>query len=221
MILNFLNRIIKLIFGLFLFALGIVLTINGNIGLAPWDVLHQGLTLHTWLTIGEASIAVAFALVAFTCYMGEKIGLGTILNMLLIGIFMDILLKSGMIPVMDMRILGFIMIAVGLITIAFGSYFYIGAGFGAGPRDSLMVLLVRSLNCRVGVARAIVEGSAVAIGWLLGGFVGIGTIVAAFGISVAVQGVFRLLKFNVKDVRQESLADTFISIKKAVVSTDK
>ena len=212
--LNFFNRIVRLIFGLFLYAFGIVLTINGNIGLSAWDVFHQGLTIHTGMTMGTANIAVAFALIVIVFFMGEKIGLGTVLNMLLIGTFMDILLKSGVIPVMDGHISGFLMVASGLIVIAFASYFYIGVGFGAGPRDSLMVTIVRRLNCKVGVARAIVEGSVVTMGWLLGGYVGAGTLVAAFGISIAVQSVFRLMKFNVKEVRQESLADTFLSIKK-------
>ena len=215
--LNFLNRIIRLIFGLILYALGIVLTINGNIGLSTWDVLHQGLTIHTGITMGEASIFVGFVLIILAFFMGEKIGLGTILNMLLIGIFMDIFLKSGIIPVMDTHILGLVMLITGLIVIAFASYFYIGAGFGAGPRDSAMVTLVKKLNCKVGVARAIVEGTAVVLGWILGGYVGVGTIIAAFGISIAVQNVFRLMKFDVKAVRQESLVDTLINIKEAII----
>lgn len=219
--LNFLYRIARLIFGLFLYSLGIVLTINANIGLSTWDVFHQGLTIHTGITMGQASIAVGFALVVFTFFMGEKFGIGTILNMLLIGTFMDVLLMSGIIPVMDSKISGFIVLISGLIVIAFASYFYIGAGFGAGPRDSMMVILVRKLNCKVGIARALVEGSAVTIGWLLGGYVGVGTLIAAFGISVAVQSVFRLLRFDVKMVKQESIADTFINIRKVVAGAVK
>ena len=91
---NFFSRTIRLIFGLFLYALGIVLTINGNIGLLTWDVLHQGITIHTGITMGQASIAVGFAIVAFVFFMGEKIGFGTVLNMLLVGIFLDMLLES-------------------------------------------------------------------------------------------------------------------------------
>ena len=211
--LNFINRFIRLIFGLFLYSFGTVLTMHGNIGFLTWDVLHKGLSIHTGITMGVASISVGFVIVVCTFIFGEKIGFGTILNMLLIGAFLDILLNSGMIPTMDTQITGFIMLAAGLIVIAFASYFYIGAGFGAGPRDSLMVMVVRRFKCRVGVARGMIEGSAVALGWLLGGFVGIGTLISVFGISIAVQCVFRALKFEVEKVKQESLADTFINFK--------
>jgi uncharacterized membrane protein YczE len=210
---NFLYRFIRLIFGIFLYSLGTVLIIRGNIGFLTWDVLHHGLSINSGITMGGASVFVGFLIVVFVFFMGEKIGLGTILNMLLIGSFLDILLYSGIIPLIDNKITGFIMLAVGLIVIAVASYFYIGAGFGAGPRDSLMVILVRKLNCRVGVARGMVEGSAVTLGWLLGGSVGIGTLISVFGISIAVQFVFRALKFEVEKVKQESLADTFINVK--------
>ncbi|MCL1874709.1 MAG: hypothetical protein FWF87_00455 [Synergistaceae bacterium] len=213
--LNFINRFIRLIFGLFLYSLGVVLTIKGDIGLLTWDVLHQGISIHVGITMGQASITVGFVIVAIAFFMGEKIGFGTVLNMLLIGTFMDILLESGLFPKMDTQVSGFAMVTAGLIVIAFASYFYIGAGFGAGPRDSLMVMLVRKMNCRVGVARAIVEGTAVALGWLLGGFLGVGTLYSVFGVSIAVQFVFFLLKFDVKKVRQESLADTYINLKEA------
>jgi len=221
MMLSFFKRIIRLTFGLFLYALGIVLTIKGNIGLSAWDAFHQGLTFHTGMTMGDANIVVAFVLIVIAFFMGEKIGLGTILNMLLIGSFLDILLKSGMVSVMNTQITGFFMIVSGLIVIAFASFFYIGAGFGAGPRDSIMVMLVRRLNCRVGVARALVESTVIITGWFLGGYIGIGTFIAAFGISIAVQSVFRLLNFDVKKIKQESLADTFINIKEAVAGACK
>ena len=210
--LNFLFRFTRLIFGLFLYSFGAVLTIRGNIGLLTWDVLHHGLSLNTGITMGGASIFVGFVIVVFAFLIGEKIGLGTVLNMILIGVFLDIL-NSGIIPLMDTNITGFVMLAVGLIVIAFASYFYIGAGFGAGPRDSLMVILVRKFKCKVGVARGIVEGSAVTLGWLLGGSLGIGTLISVFGISIAVQYVFRLLKFEVEKVKQESLADTLANVK--------
>jgi uncharacterized membrane protein YczE len=216
----FLNRIIRLVFGLFLYSLGIVLTISGNIGLMTWDVFHSGLSMHAGITMGQASIIVGVVLVACAFFVGEKIGVGTVLNMLLIGIFLDLLLDSGLFPLMNTQILGYVMLAAGLIVIAFASYFYIGAGFGAGPRDSMMVLLVRKLNCRVGVARALVEGAAVILGWLLGGLVGIGTLISVFGVSIAVQCVFRLLRFDVEKVKQESLADTFIYVK-SVFKTSK
>jgi uncharacterized membrane protein YczE len=211
-----LNRSIRLLFGLFLYALGIVLTIRGNVGLMTWDVLHQGMSIHTGITMGQASISVGLILVVCSLLMKEKIGVATVLNMVLIGVFMDILLESGLFPEMNTLISGYVLLSAGLIVIAIASYFYIGAGFGAGPRDSMMVMLVRVFKCRVGVARAIVEGTAVALGWLLGGFVGFGTIFSVFGVSIAVQCVFRLFRFEVEKVKQESFAETFINIKRII-----
>jgi len=209
-------RVIRLVFGIFLYAFGVYLTMRGNIGYMTWDVLHEGIKIHTGLTMGQASITVGFIFVVCAFLFGEKIGLGTILNMLLIGTFLDILLNINQIPLMETQISGFMMISAGLIVIAFASYFYIGAGFGAGPRDSIMVMLVRKFNFKVGVSRAIVEGTAVTLGWLLGGSLGIGTLFSVFGVSIAVQYVFRLLKFDVKKVKQESLLETFLSLKKAI-----
>jgi len=214
--LDYINRTIRLVFGIFLYSVGIFITIKGNIGLMTWDVLHQGLTIHTGITMGEASIAVGFVIVICAFFLGEKIGLGTVLNMLLVGTFLDILLARVGIPKMEDPILGFFMVMTGLVVIAFASYFYMGAGFAAGPRDTIMVLLVKKLNCKVGVARAIVEGTAVTVVWLLGGYAGVGTIISVFGVSIAIQSVFRLMRFDVKAVRQESFADTFAGVKKVI-----
>lgn len=209
---SFPARFARLIFGLLLYSLGIVMTIRGNIGLTAWDVFHQGITIHTGLSMGLANICVAFALVATAALAGEKIGIGTVFNMILIGVFLDLLLVYEIVPSMGGQISGFALVASGLVVIAFASFFYIGAGFGAGPRDSIMVMIVKRTNIRVGVARGIVEGTVMLIGWLLGGFVGLGTVVAALGISFTVQSVFKLLNFDVKNVRQESISETFAEL---------
>lgn len=206
---SFLFRFVRLITGLFLYSLGVVMTIRGNIGLSAWDVLHQGITLHTGLSMGMANICVAVTIVSTLVLCREKIGIGTVLNMLLMGTFMNLLLNNEIIPLMGGKVSGFLLVISGLFTIAFASFLYIGSGFGAGPRDSLMVLLVRKTGIRVGVARALVEGTVITAGWLLGGFVGEGTVISALGISIAVQTVFRLLRFDVKTVKQETLAETF------------
>lgn len=101
--------------------------------------------------------------------LGEKLGLGTILNMLLIGVFIDLLYGANIIPVTDNFIVGLLMVILGLFIIAFASYFYIGSGFGAGPRDSMMVALNRKTGLPVGVCRGTIELLAVFVGWRLGG----------------------------------------------------
>lgn len=206
-------RIARLLFGTFLYALGIVMTIRANIGLSPWDVFHQGVSLRLGITFGMSSILVSGILIAVSVFMKEHVGIGTLLNMALVGLFIDLIMMTGRIPEMRNFVFGLLMMAGGLFVIAFASYFYIGAGYGAGPRDSIMVILVRRTGRRVGVCRAAVEGAALLLGWLLGGHAGIGTVIAAFGAGLAIQSVFSLLRFNVQTVRQELLFTTLSNIK--------
>lgn len=204
---NFWVRLIKLIFGLFLHGLSIVMQIQANIGYAPWDVLHTGLATTIGVTIGQASIAVGLALLFVNSILKEPLGLGTVLNMLLVGIFVDLILMTGLIPQMDHLISGIALLIIGLIVLAFGVYFYIGSGFGAGPRDTLMVALNRRLRIPVGLARTSIEMTALVIGWLLGGMVGIGTIMAVFLIGLILQVLFDWLRFDPKQIQHEKLAD--------------
>lgn len=208
-------RLTSLIWGLLLFAVGIVMTMKANIGYAPWDVLHSGLSDMAGLSFGLVSILIGLLICGVVAGLGEKLGLGTILNMLLIGSFIDILLKLDIVPTISGLIPGIMMMVMGLFVIAFGSYFYMKAGFGAGPRDYLMVVIRRRTHLPVGVSRVLVEGSAVLFGWILGGPVGGGTVIAALGISFCVQIVFSLMHFESTAVRHETLTETV----KALIAT--
>ena len=209
---NYLVRLMSLLLGLFLFAVGIVLTMKANIGYAPWDVLHSGISALTGISFGTVSILVGGLICFIVVAVGEKLGLGTILNMVLIGAFIDVLLDSNLIPTLHGFLLSLIVMIAGLFVISFGSYFYIKAGFGAGPRDYLMVVIRRKTHLPVGVSRGLVEGSAVLLGWALGGPVGGGTVLAAFGISFCIQTVFSLMKFESTSVQHETLGVTFRNI---------
>lgn len=209
----FSRRMIKLLFGLFLYALGIVVTMKAHLGFAPWQVFHQGISLTIGLPIGKVGILTGFVICILAYLSGEKLGLGTILNMLLIGIFLDWILELDVIPQMNGFISGVIMMFVGLFIISFASYFYIGSGFGAGPRDSLMVAIERKTGLAVGISKGIIEGSAVVVGWFLGGPVGFGTVIAAFGISFCIQIVFSLMKFETTLVKHETLGVTLQNLK--------
>lgn len=207
--LKFSKRFIRLIFGLFLYALGIVMTINANIGYAPWDVFHVGLANSVGLSIGVASILTGVVIVFISWLLGEKLGLGTILNMLLIGVFLDMIMALKVIPKLDHVVLGTLMMIGGLFVIALASYFYIGAAFGAGPRDSLMVALTRKTGLSVGICRGSIELLAVIIGWRMGGKLGLGTILSALAIGFCVQMTFKWLKFDATSVKHETLDKTF------------
>lgn len=205
----FYNRLLRLILGLFLYSLGIVVTMNAHIGYAPWDVFHVGLAKTIGMSIGTVSIIAGVIIGIITILLGEKLGLGTILNMVLIGVFLDVLIAFSIIPIASNFITGILMMIAGLFIIALASYFYIGSAFGAGPRDSLMVVLTRKTGLPVGVCRGTIELLAVFIGWKLGGMVGVGTIMSAFVIGFCVQVTFKLLKFDATQVKHETLDGTF------------
>lgn len=202
-------RVLRLIVGLFLYSLGIVVTMNANIGYAPWDVFHVGLAKTIGMSIGLVSILAGIMIGFITVLLGEKLGFGTILNMVLIGLFLDLLLQLNIIPVVDHFLIGVIMMMAGLFIIALASYFYIGSGFGAGPRDSLMVALTRKTGLSIGICRGTIELMAVFIGWRLGGMAGIGTVISAFAIGFCVQITFKWLKFDATKVNHETLDQTF------------
>jgi uncharacterized membrane protein YczE len=134
--------------------------------------------------------------------------LGTLCNMVFIGAFIDLLLTAEWIPLMEGFARGMAMMLAGLFVIALATFFYMGAGYGAGPRDSLMVALTKRTKKPVGFCRSCMEGTVLLLGWLLGGYVGIGTVISAFGVGIVIQMVFTLLRFDVETIHQESLYET-------------
>ena len=196
--------------GLLFYSIGIVLTIKANIGYGPWEVFHVGLGKALGISIGNASIIVGFAVILITLLMREKLGLGTILNMILIGWFIDLILKLNLIPLVENKILGVAVLILGLYVISLGSFFYIGSGFGAGPRDGLMVALTRKLKLPIGIIRGGIELTATIIGWLLGGMAGIGTIISGVAIGFCIQSTFRVLKFKPTEIKHATLSDMYM-----------
>ena len=201
---GYIFRFLKLNFGLFLYGLGIILTMRANVGYAPWEVLHSGISQTLGVSIGLINTAVGALIVVIVVLLGEKIGLGTIFNMFMIGLFMDLILFLDFIPIFDNFWIGTLILVLGLFIISLGTYFYISSAFGAGPRDSLMVAITRKTKLPVGFCRGIIEISVVIIGWLLGGMVGLGTIISAFCIGFCVQITFKLLKFDPTQIKHET-----------------
>ncbi len=203
------KRLLRLLLGLFLYALGTVFIMRAGLGYGPWEVFQAGLTNILPITIGQSTILVSIVIVAADFLLKEKIGIGTVLNMLLIGLFMDWILATSLIPSISVLWGKGILLIAGLFIIAFGSYFYIGSGFGAGPRDSLMVSIRRYSGLPVGISRGILEFCAAAVGYLLGGPLGIGTLLTAFGIGLCIQIVFHLFSFETTQIVHEDLSETF------------
>ena len=202
-------RLVKLVFGLFLFALGSFLTIQANIGLASWEAFSMGLAYLTDQTYGNILIISGFVILLVDVALKEKIGFGTILNTILIGTFVDLIQVVDLIPQMNNFFSGVLMLLIGQLSICIGSYFYIGASLGCGPRDALMVALRKRLpKVPIGIVRGVIEGTVLLIGWLLGAKVGIGTVISVFGISFILEATFNILHFDVTNIEHESIVDT-------------
>lgn len=172
--------------------------LRAALGLSPWDVLADGFRANSPLTFGQAVIAIGLVLVLGSLVAGIKPGPGTIANMLLIGAFADLMLVTGIGADLgeDAMWLRVIVMLGGIVMTGFGSALYIGAGLGAGPRDSLMIAVATRAHIRVGAARAMLEGTALLLGFILGGSVGVGTVVFAAGIGPAVDIAFQLFRMD-------------------------
>lgn len=193
----------------FLYALGSFLSIQANIGLAPWEAFSMGGSYLTHISYGNIVVISGFVIIAIDFAFKEKIGFGTILNAILIGKFVDLIQFANIVPLMSNFWLGILMLLLGQVVICVGSYFYIGASLGCGPRDALMVALGKRMpKVPIGAIRGLIEGTVLIIGWLLGAKVGMGTVISVFGIGLILQFTFKLLRFDVKNIKHESVADT-------------
>ena len=185
-----------LVFGLFLCAAGIVALLESELGLSPWDVLHQGLAQHTPLTYGTANIVVGVAVLGLAALLGARIGPGTVANAVLIGLFIEALIHLEAVDDLSEQGLAvrWTLMVVGIGLVAVGSAFYLGAAMGAGPRDSLMLVLTARSGMRIGLVRTLLEASVVVAGAVLGGTVGVGTIAFALLIGPALEASFWLIE---------------------------
>ena len=209
----FIKRILLLNLGLILYALGITITLQAHIGYAPWDVLHFGLSQTLGISFGTISVAIGFIIILLTHFCGENLGLGTIANMFVIGMSIDLFIFLDFIPLATNFPLGIFMLITGLFITSLATYFYILSGFGAGPRDTLMVLVTRKTNLPVGACRAGIELSVILLGWSLGGLVGIGTVISALAIGLFIQLTFRLLHFDPTLIKHETMQETYLTLK--------
>ncbi|MEY4175516.1 MAG: hypothetical protein RI900_2681 [Actinomycetota bacterium] len=178
------ERLVRCIAGLALFGLGIAMFLASELGLAPWDVFHQGVSERTGIPVGVVIEITGVFILLLWIPLRERLGLGTVLNAIEIGLVVYLL--DGVLPVTDQLVPRLLYVAGGLLAIAAGSGLYIGAGLGSGPRDGLMLgLSKRGISVRL--ARTGVEVAALVVGLLLGGTVGIGTLAFTFGIGPLVQ----------------------------------
>ena len=173
-----------LCFGLSLFGLGEGLLIVSITGASPWSVLAQGISLNVNLSIGTITLLISIAVLLLWIPLGLKPGMGTIFNALIIALMIDLCIKF--IPTPSNYIHQIILAIISVITVGIGGGIYLVSNLGAGPRDGLMIGLQKITNLPIAVVRATLEISVVSVGWYLGGTVGVGTLLFAFGIGPCV-----------------------------------
>lgn len=179
-----LTTLIMLVIGLFLFGLGEAIIIASGSGVSPWTVLAQGISSKTDLSIGMATFLISIFILIFWVPLKQIPGIGTILNAIIIASAIDLTL--GFIPKPELIYLKILQASFGILIVGIGSGIYLVSNLGPGPRDGLMIGLQQKTNTSIPLIRTVIEITAVTVGWLLGGIVGIGTILFVFGIGPCV-----------------------------------
>lgn len=205
--------------GLMLFGLGVHLTIQADIGVAPWDALNLGLSKTFGILYGTASVIVSFAIIAVDLLLREPIGIGTVLDAVVVGKTVDLINWLGIIPFVEDNItVSIAVMLTGLFIMGLGQVVYMRAGLCCGPRDSLMLAINRRLKkLPVGAVSVLMMIIVLLVGWRLGGPIGIGTIVCTFGIGIMMQFAFVITRFEPKDVEHTGFLECWNILRSAAV----
>jgi uncharacterized protein len=179
------SRLARLVLGLFLFGVGEGLLVAADLGVSPWTVLAEGVALHTAMSVGVATVVISVLLLLLWVPLRQRPGLGTVLNALLIGLFIDLTLL--LVPDQLPLVLRALLVPAAILLVAVGSGFYLTTRLGPGPRDGLMTGLHRVTGLSLRLVRAGIEVSAVVVGFALGGTVGVGTVAFALLVGPTVQ----------------------------------
>ena len=208
-LINDLKKIPTLSLGFILLSLGMILTMKSGLGMSSWGVLHQGVALVTMFTFGEVTLLLGLViLVLSVIFLKTKVGIGTIVNVLLIGVLLDMFKELITYEPTEYLAQG-ILFLTGLVIMTFGRSLYISTKLGPGPRDGIFVGLSRITQIDVKYVKPAVEFSVLAIGYALGGTVGVGTLTSMLFSGYLVQFYFKKLGFNPKIQNQRNLRAYF------------
>ena len=191
------RRLPRLLLGIFVLAPGIALVIEAHLGVSPYDVLHQGLSDATGLSFGSVVVLLGLCILVLWVPLGQRFGIGTVINTLSVGFIVDGFLD--VIPDTDELLWRWPMLLVGIVVSALGMGLYIGAGLGPGPRDGLMTGIAAK-GYPLWIVRTVLELTALATGYALGGNVGVGTVLFAFGIGPLGHWFLKRFHLGVGDV---------------------
>ena len=190
--------------------IGVSHTIQANIGAGPWDVLNLGVSNTLGILYGTASVAISYAILGIDIALKEPIGLAMFIDAFVVGKAVDFFNKINVVPKRDSMVEGVLVMLIGLVIMAYTQYTYMSASLGCGPRDTLLVALAkRARKIPIGLVSITLLSLATFIGWLLGGPVGIGTLICAFATGPIMQMAFATVKFDATSVHHQHLADSF------------
>ncbi len=194
--------------GLLVFAFGVHLTIFANIGLAPWDCLGMGIAKHTPLNYGLSMTLMGVTVLVIDLALKERIGYGTIIDALLTGNFVQLFNDLNPFKMNEDLLKGIIFMLVGFVFMAIGIWIYMVCEQGCGPRDSLLVGIGKRLSFMpIGVVEILLWGVVLIMGWLLGGPVGIGTVISVFGAGFVMQLVYSVIRFEPRRLHHRDVAE--------------
>ena len=194
---------------LFFNGFGIYLTIQANIGAGPWDVLSLGLSRTLGILYGTASISVSFTILLIDILLREPIGIAMFIDAIVVGKAVDFCNRIGMVQPCSSPLAGIPLMLLGLVIMAYTQFFYMKAALGCGPRDTLLVALAkRSGRIPIGAVSIGILSLATFVGWLLGGPVGIGTLICAFCTGPIMQAAFRSVRFDATKIRHQHLGES-------------
>ena len=197
-----LKQWLRIILGLSIFSFGVHLTIFANIGLAPWDCLSMGISYHTPLNYGTATVTLSILLVCIDLLLRERIGFGTVFDALLVGFIVQAFNDLNPLPLNSGVLTGIPIMLVGFVFMAIGQWLYMSGAQCCGPRDALLVGLGKRLpKLPIGVVEVLLWALVVFVGWLLGGPVGIGTLISVVGAGLVMQAVLSIVRFEPRSVR--------------------
>ena len=204
-----LNMLIAAV-SLFVNGFGVYLTIQANIGAGPWDVLNLGLSKSLGILYGSASIAVSFTILAIDILLREPIGIAMFIDAVVVGKAVDFFNRIHAVPACGSLWTGIPVMIAGLFVLAYTQYTYMTASLGCGPRDTLLVgLAKRAGRVPIGAVSIALLSTATLAGWLLGGPVGVGTLICAFGAGPVMQLAFATVRFDATGIRHQRLLDSW------------
>lgn len=204
------SSLFRVLFGLVIYSFGVYLTIYANIGLAPWDCLGMGIAKHTPLNYGSSMVLIGVCAIVIQLILRERIGFATLFDALISGKLTQFFIDISPYPENHSLWLGIVFMLFGFLFIALGMYVYMSAECGCGPKDGLLIAIGKRMpKIPIGVVEMLLWTVVTLIGWLLGGSVGIGTVISTFSAGAVIHLFYTVIHFEPRKLRHRSIKETF------------